>query len=436
MTVSTAEAANAKALASAAQRTAASDALVEHIDTNLAGRHYADADRAKLEKLRADITGAQAETQAEVQARQELQQAYDDSTFAKKDADPAVKAKQKSLARVRAANKPVMHGKDNLVNTVCQPCIDKEVEAVMDCDTPFYAKYGSGGGPKYKDCHDHTLGAYAGWDELIAAKVKTPSEKNVLVAMSANEGDLDAVQAYDSEIVTLGAMQKTVNPQGQGELPIQLREFRDDPATAAVFERELGSKGYSIGANVIGKNKDGTPKLGSADVLYFTDPKNPAAKPITGPALDQFIQTHADRRADTLGPFRALGRTPEFQKKQVLDFNDRLVNATAKKPAGYVHEIGDYVSLEKASALVLDQDVNRPGYVRTDFGQALDKFYADHPSAPKDPGLWTSAQQAVFEPVITDNYSALRRGTDMLNRAVKLGQAGLSEVPGSLDFPP
>lgn len=309
--MSIAEAANAKALASAGQRTAASDALVEHIDANLAARHCADADRAKLEKLRIDIAGAQAETQAEVQACQKLQ------------------------------------------------------------------------------------------------------------------------QAYDSEIVTLGAMQKTVNPQGQGELPIQLREFRDDPATAAVFERELGSKGYSIGANVIGKNKDG-----SADVLYFTDPKNPAAKPITGPALDEFIQTHADRRADTLGPFRALGRTPEFQKKQVLDFNDRLVNATAKKPAGYVHEIGDYVSLEKASALVLDQDVNRPGYVRTDFGQALDKFYAGHPSAPKDPGLWTSAQRAAFEPVITDNYSALRRGTDTLNRAAKLGQAGLSEVPGSLEYPP
>lgn len=80
--------------------------------------------------------------------------------------------------------------------------------------------------------------------------------------------------------------------------------------------------------------------------------------------------------------------------------------------------------------------MNRPGCVRTDFGQALDKFYASHPSAPKDPGLWTSAQRAAFEPAITDNYSAMRRGTDMLDRAAKLGQAGLSDVPGSLGFPP
>lgn len=398
-------------------------------------RHYADADRSKLEKLRADIAHAKTEIQAEIVCRQELQQAYASSTFVKKDADPAVVAKQKALAQVRTANKPILHGKTNLVNSVCQPCIDKEIDALIDCDTPFYAKYGSAGGPKYKDCHDHTLRSYTGWDDLIRSKVKTLSEKNVLVAMSANEGDLDSVQAYDSEIVTLGAMQKTVNSQGMGELPIQLREFRDDPATARVFMRELGDKGYSIGHNVIGKNKDGTPQFDKVDVLYFTDPKKKGAVPITGPALDRFIQTHADRRSDTLGPFRALGRTPEFQKKQVLDFNNRLVNATSKVPTGYKHEIGDYLTSEQGGALVLDQDVNRPGYVSADFGRALNKFYASHPHASQDPGSW-GTDRAKFEQIIMKEYSAERRGTDMANRADKLGQAGLSDTPGSLSFPP
>ena len=435
MTVSTAEAANAKALAGAEQRVANCDKLVQQIDSDLANRHYADADRAKLGKLRADILRAQTETQAESVARDQLKQAYDDSTFANKDADPAVKARQKALAGVRAANKPVMHGKDNLVTSVCEPCIAKEIEKVMDCDTPFYVKYSASGGPKYKDCHDHTLDSYSGWDDLIESKVKTPSEKKVLVAMSANEGDMDAVQSSDSEIVTVGAMQKTVNSQGQSELPIQLREFRDDPATAAVFERELGAKGYSIGPDVVGKKKDGSPKYGSADTLYFTDPKNPLAKPMTGAALDQFIQTHADRRADLLGPFRSLGRTPEFQRKQVLDFNDRLVNATSKTPTGYKHEIGDYVTSEKGAALVLDQDVNRPGFVSGDFGSALDRFYAEHPKASKDPALWTAEQRAIYEPAILEKYSAIRRGTDMAGRAAKLGRAGLSSTPGSLGFP-
>lgn len=436
MSDSTPETVNVRALATAQQRIANSQALTQKIDNDLATRHYAPADKTKLERLKTDIESAQAQTQRETNARQELQRAYDVSIYAKKDADPAVKEKQKALAGVRKASRPVMHGKTNLVNSVCQPCIEKDIETITDCDTPFYAKYGASGGPKYKDCHDHTLGSFVGWDELVKSGVKTPSEKNVLVAMSANEGDLDAVQAYDSEIITMGAMQKTVSPTGAGELPSQLREFSEDKATAAVFQREIGDKGFSLAKQVIGKNKDGTPKYGDTDLLYFTDPKDPKAKPITGSALDQFIQTHADRRADTLGPFRALGRTPEFQRKQVLDFNDRLVNATDKTPTGYSKPIGDYVSSEYGSSLVLDQDVNRPGYVKSDFGSALDKFYAANPKAAKDPALWSAAERALYEPAIVDNYAAVRRGTDMANRATKLGNAGLSTLPGSLLFPP
>jgi len=291
------------------------------------------------------------------------------------------------------------------------------------------------GGPKYKDCHDHALESYSGWDDLINSKTKTPSEKNILVAMSANEGDMDAVQAYDSEIITVGAMQKTVNAKGTGELPRQLAQFRDDPSTRQVFDREIGSKGYSIDKKIIGKNKDGTPKYGSNDAIYFTDPKNPDAKPITGAALDQFIQTHRERWVDTLGPFRSLGRTPEFQKKQVLDFNARLINATDKTPTGYQHPISDYVTSEYGGALVLDQDVNRPGYVQDDFGKALDKFYKANPKVSKDPALWADADRAAYEKSILKNYGALRRGTDMQKRTSKLAQKNLSTDPDSLSFP-
>ena len=253
--------------------------------------------------------------------------------------------------------------------------------------------------------------------------------------MSANEGDLDAVQAYDSEIVSIGAMQKTVNKSGTGELPSQLGEFRDDPATAAVFQRELGAKGFSIAPEILGTKQDGTPRTGDEDALYFTDPKDPHATPITGAALDQFIQTNKERWADTLGPFRALGRTPEFQRKQVLDFNDRLVASLAKVPTGYKHPIGDYVTSEMAAALVLDQDVNRPGYVKPDFGAALIEFYADHPDAARDPSTWTNANRLVYEKSIVENYTAARRATDSAERAAKLAQQNLSTAPWSLSFP-
>lgn len=39
------------------------------------------------------------------------------------------------------------------------------------------------------------------------------SEKRIIFIMSANEGNLNTVRAYDSETLTAGAMQKTINPK-------------------------------------------------------------------------------------------------------------------------------------------------------------------------------------------------------------------------------
>lgn len=428
------EATNATALSAAEKRVVDLDREMTHIDTRLNSQHFTQSDQKKLAQLKTDLGKAKAHTVAEIGARKALNDAYAASTVPKKEADPAVIAATKALAAVRKAAKPVLHAKKNLVNDVCQTCLSAEIDAVIDCNTPFFNRYGSGGGPAYRDCHEQTLGSYAGWNDLIKAKIKTKSEQNVLVAMSANEGDMDAVQAYDSEIVTMGAMQKTVNPVGQGELPKQLREFGEDPATKPVFDRVLGAKGYSVERTVLSTAPNGNKKYGP-DVLYFKDPTDPNAKKITGAELDTFIQTHKERWPDMLGPFRALGRTPEFQRKQVLDFNDRLVTAMSKKPRGYQHPIGDYLTSERGAALVLDQDVNRPGYVSDDVGKGLDKFYQAHPTVSKDPASWPAANRAAWEQEIADNYSAVRRGTDMAGRAAKLGAQPLSAAPGSLVFP-
>lgn len=435
MAVSKLEAMNIKALSAAQKRSEQDNKLIQHIDEQLANHHYAVTDQDKLKTLKSDLQKAKVATDKEIKAREELQQAYNQSTYQNKNADPSIKEKQRALNKVRKENKPVMHGGKNLVNGVCQPCLNKEIDSIIDCDTPYYAKYGTSGGPQYKQCHNHTLASYSGWDDLISSNIKTSSEKNVLVAMSANEGDMDAVQAYDSEIITVGAMQKTVNPSGAGELPRQLAQLRDDPATKAVFDREIGSKGYSINKEIIGKHRDGTPKYGVHDFLYFKDPKDPDSKPITGASLDSLIQSHRERWKDTLEPFRLLGRTPEFQKKQVLDFNDRLIQALDKKPKGYQSSIGDYITSEYGSALVLDQDVNRPGYVREDFGKSLDAFFNDNPNVSKDPTSWSTDDRVAYEKSILENYVTERRGTDMMDRAANLAKKNLSTNPNSLKFP-
>jgi hypothetical protein len=63
-----------------------------------------------------------------------------------------------------------------------------------------------------------------------------------------------------------------------------------------------------------------------------------------------------------------------------------------------VHPISAYLTSEQGAALVLDQDVNRSGYVQADLGKALDAFYKAHPEAPKDPAKWTSKQREKYAP--------------------------------------
>lgn len=70
------------------------------------------------------------------------------------------------------------------------------------------------------------LDSYQNWDILLSGKRITAEEKSIITGMSDNEGKLDSVQSYDSEIVTVGAMQKTININGCGEFPAQMAAFK------------------------------------------------------------------------------------------------------------------------------------------------------------------------------------------------------------------
>jgi hypothetical protein len=55
--------------------------------------------------------------------------------------------------------------------------------------------------------------------------------------------------------------------------------------------------------------------------------------------------------------------------------------------------------------MLLDESVNAPNAVGRDLGKALDKFFKDNPTAPKDPTTWTPEQRALYEPQILDDYA-------------------------------
>lgn len=304
-----------------------------------------------------------------------------------------------------------------------------------DYDTPFWTTTPDGSGPTYRlrPASDpaYKVATAPAWDPLVQAGTVSASEQRVVSRMSDNEGRLDSVQAWDDQIVTAGAMQKTVNPSSTGELAQQVYAFsQSDPDAYKTLFSDRGWTAAKPGADTTAADytmaftADGTKLTGKALADYIKDPKQPEQWKA---ALDPLLQA---------------GRDPAFQTKQIKDYVARLDTAvgtvprSAVKGVRYDHPISDYVTSEQGAALVLDESVNRPAHVRTTFGKALDSFYAANPKTSKDPTSWTAEQRAAYEPQIVKTYVAQRNRTNMTDpaqRAAHITGAGtpLSADPGS-----
>ncbi|MDF0489986.1 hypothetical protein PX554_17770 [Sphingomonas sp. H39-1-10] len=305
----------------------------------------------------------------------------------------------------------------------------------VDYDTPVWTKTKVGDGPAFPGRKpsdtSYRLSESAAWGGMVAQGTVSESEQRVISRMADNEGRLDSVQSYDNQIVTVGSMQKTINPQGRGEFARQVFEFsQSNPdAYASLFTEqgwsvENSGKGTGDGAYTMSLTVDGTKMTGNALSAYIKD------------------EQHPDHWMTALSPLQNAGRDAAFQAKQIGDFVARLDSALAKVPASavkgqsYTRPISAYVTSEQGAALVLDESVNRPAHVPNTFGKALDAFFADNPKAERDPTLWTAAQRATYEPRIVSKYEAQRlvsRMTDPDQRAAHITGKGttLSADPGS-----
>ncbi|WP_205529463.1 hypothetical protein [Taibaiella koreensis] len=250
------------------------------------------------------------------------------------------------------------------------------------------------------------LDGFAKWDELVKNNTVTETEKTILIAMSENEGKMDAVQSYDSEILTAGAMQKTINPEGYGELPVQLWEFKSKFPDK--YDCYLKSCGWEIEEEAVEKkNKQG-------EVISTTYKYKAKYNDLTGSALKDKIREGFDAsqfkkkvKSEPVEPIIKLMKDVDFQTKQIEDFVKRLNSALAKTPTGYSGSISTFVSSNLGKATVLDHDVNRPGHVKDCFGEALNTFFGKHPKLSKSPADW-GADAAGYETEILEIYGPLR----------------------------
>lgn len=96
---------------------------------------------------------------------------------------------------------------------------------------------------------------------------------------------------------------------------------------------------------------------------------------------------------------------------QIIDFIDRLRTALGKSQQIIRFTAGQLFKPALGKAVVLDHDINRPGFVKDDIGKALDTFFIQNLTVSKDISFWGSAY-GTNERKVLDIYGPGRRMTN------------------------
>ncbi len=194
------------------------------------------------------------------------------------------------------------------------------------------------------------------------------SAVNVMVAVSENEGNLDAVNTWDNAFLSFGMYQWTVGTErGQGELAVLLKNVRESDPTA--FDLYYGQYGLGISS--------------TRDVKgYLT---------LHGKTLIEPADKESLRSYEWAFRFWKAGQDPRIQAIEVrhaLARLDTFYRSENHRIEGYL--IADLVTSEYGVGLILDNHVNRPAYVKPCLEKALRR------TGLSDPDNWGTDQERQF----------------------------------------
>jgi peptidoglycan hydrolase-like protein with peptidoglycan-binding domain len=240
----------------------------------------------------------------------------------------------------------------------------------------------------------------------------TPSAINVMIAVAENEGNMDAINTWDNSFMTFGMFQWTLGArQDPGELPAFVKKVKEQ-------KPELFSKYYGqYGLDVIDTN----------DIAgYFT---------LNGKKLMTSADKEILRTPEWAFIFGLSGHDPEIRSIEVQHALSRIstfYRSKSYRPKGYY--IADLISSEYGIGLLLDNHVNRPGYIKKCLEQALEE------TGLTDPENWTTDE----ERTLIDAYLKIRESfgrspmTDAAKRAAVtknyLDQGVISDERASFEF--
>ncbi len=178
----------------------------------------------------------------------------------------------------------------------------------------------------------------------------TDSEMNVIFATSENEGNLDAVNTWDNQFISFGMFQWTAGgPDKPGELPALLKAVKESYPDD--FQHYWGQFGLDV---VDVDNKTG----------WFS---------YRGKKLSSVADKNMLREHIWAFRFARAGADIEVQATQILHAVNRINQFYFVKSSmlgGYA--LIDLITSEYGVALLLDNHVNRPGYVRGCVSAALE----------------------------------------------------------------
>ena len=196
----------------------------------------------------------------------------------------------------------------------------------------------------------------------------TNSAMNVMVAVAENEGSLDAINTWDNSFMTFGMFQWTIGQgEAQGELPALVKKIKQ--TAPDTFAQYFGRHGLDV-----------TPKTGATNG-FFT---------LNGRTLKRTSSKEALRTPKWAFFFWKAGQDPVVQSIQVqhaLSRLDTFYRSPRYQVAG--HDIADIITSEYGVGLVLDNHVNRPGYIKP----CLQRAVVVAGLAGSNPANWNTAQE-------------------------------------------
>ena len=196
------------------------------------------------------------------------------------------------------------------------------------------------------------------WDTFFKNSGLTDSARKAILAVSLNEGKLDAINTWDGAFLSFGMFQWTLGvgsgvPNGMGELPALLLKVKQQQPEA--FQQYFGEFGIDIFEKRTGTTYGFITLRGN--VISTKAEKEQFRSPEWG---FRFWHAGQDPRIQAVEIDHALSRLNNFYWKE----NSKLQG----------HTLADLINSEYGVALLLDQNVNRGVDVYFTVGEVLDGF--------------------------------------------------------------